>query len=555
MHEEAALMFGRWNNMRRRSVEQALESGRLNEAWEIVAKHDLAREAKAADLHTRLADATLAQARVDILAGRYAEARAGLAQLDALAHLPEALRVQQAALLRRVDAQQARDHSAKRQDATAAAEARAHLEAGRVTAGARAAEQIQRPSARRAAQDAIDDRREQVSDAVESIEAALEQADLFTAARRCGSELERNPANREVRALGRRIAEDLAKQARSAVLEGRLSQLQSYNSAVDGLRECDPSAAGTVEELGRLVDAVQGRLARWDFAALRRTLLRLSAVAPAPWIDQALQATADATNAHERLLASPLGVLGASHAASTGDRTYSGPVSAHGTTVGTGPRGRTMPDDEIEAPENSRVIRLTDQPLLVLVDGTGSALLVRRDVLRLGRAGGSAQVEVPIPADVDSHHADIYARGDEHMLIAYGPTRVERRDIPRTRLADGMRVRLGERARFTYCKPSAMSETAILKLADRNRLPHDVSLVVLMRDTVLIGPNRTSHVQTRDGRSRVVLFERDGLLWGRRAGRDSESIALLWNTPTDFGDLRITVTDYPVGTDYAAGLA
>ena len=110
---------------------------------------------------------------------------------------------------------------------------------------------------------------------------------------------------------------------------------------------------------------------------------------------------------------------------------------------------------------------------------------------------------------------------------------------------------------MVFHKPSAKSDTAVLKLSSGCRLPQDVSMVVLFKETCLIGPQSSCHLRTREGDTRLVLFDRAGELFVRRAARDGRPTgpaeALPANETCDFGDVRMTVKGYDV--DGSGGLA
>jgi hypothetical protein len=64
-------------------------------------------------------------------------------------------------------------------------------------------------------------------------------------------------------------------------------------------------------------------------------------------------------------------------------------------------------------------------------------------------------------------------------------------------------------------------------------------------------------VRTREGDARLVLFEREGELFVRRAGRDGRPTgpaeALPARETCEFGDVRLTVKEY--GAEGSEGLA
>jgi len=182
---------------------------------------------------------------------------------------------------------------------------------------------------------------------------------------------------------------------------------------------------------------------------------------------------------------------------------------------------------------------------LMLVDGAGSFLLLPRDCVRIGRAGRDVQVDVPIPADIQAHHADITRDGEDYFLTAHGPVQVNQREVRRTLLRDGDRIVLGPKAKMVFHKPSVKSDSAVLKLSHRCRLAQDVGEVVLFRQTCLIGPQSSCHIRTADGQTQVVLFERGGRLYGREAasagGKLGDPRELAADATYDFGEVRITL--------------
>lgn len=213
-------------------------------------------------------------------------------------------------------------------------------------------------------------------------------------------------------------------------------------------------------------------------------------------------------------------------------------------------RRRPARRDDTAAPPDVRggAAPLRSEPLLLLIDGTGSSLLVFHDVVRIGRLGGDAALDLPIPGDLQSHHADVVRDGDDYFLVAHGPTQVNRRTVQRTLLLPGDRIVLGSGVKLTFQKPSGKSGTATLQLSERSRLPHDVGQVVLFRESCVIGPQLHAHVRTREGQSRLVLFEHDGELRVRPTTADGRpggpSEALPRRTTREIGDVRLTLIDY-----------
>jgi hypothetical protein len=103
---------------------------------------------------------------------------------------------------------------------------------------------------------------------------------------------------------------------------------------------------------------------------------------------------------------------------------------------------------------------------------------------------------------------------------------------------------------LTFHKPSSKSESAVLRLSHRCRLPQDVSDVVLFRDTCLIGPAATCHVRTREDDGQIVLFERGGALYARPiqdarlGGPTLRAAPVVAGQTLEVARLRVTVKPY-----------
>lgn len=296
------------------------------------------------------------------------------------------------------------------------------------------------------------------------------------------------------------------------------------------------SFAPGIGELKRqfsLVAEAAGYLAGNQADRLREALLRLRSLRPdTGWVTTALDRVDRMLSARAELASSPLGQVSPQQRAASMSETVARPA-----TPAT-PANPARPVNEMP--------RLFGGRLLLLVDGTGSGLVMANSSIRIGRAG--AAVDLPLPADLLSNHAEIVRDGDDYVLVSHGPATLNHRAVSRARLADGDRIVLGGSAKMVFRKPSLKSDSAVLQLGDRCRMPQDVSFVVLFKGTCLLGPQASCHIRTREGDSRLVLFDRAGELFVRRAGRDGlptgHAEALATGRTQDFGDIRLTLKTY-----------
>lgn len=507
----------RWGYARIKGLRDALAAGRIDEAYERLVRADLHKTSRDSSLVDELSRQLAARARIQAHAGELSAALSDLQKLETL----ERLDADSSALRQRVSAELAAREQRHRAEGEAFHRAASAVEEGRLESGRVAIEKLEDPQRREKLREELDIRLARASEILKQAQAALLSGDALAAARHWQEAAQRHGRSTELDAFLSPLVAKLRESLDAWLRQGHIERLRL---AIDSLGEticADPA----LRELGRTVEAAQragGQMFAADFQGLRDTLLRLrSSRNDAPWINAALDAVGRLLAARDELLASPIG----------------GMSSIPGT-----PAAR-MPSAPTPLRENQARTR---QPLLMLVDGAGSALLLQSERVTIGRAGGSTEPLLPLPADLQSHHADIIFDGDEYYLVARGPTRLNQREVSRARLRSGDRIVLGGSAKMIFERPSAKSDTAVLRLSDRSRAPQDVSTVVLFRGEMLIGPEPSSHIRTREGQSRVVLFERDAGLWARlgagRAGGEATPVTL--RETRDFGDVRLTVKSY-----------
>lgn len=521
-------MLGRWFYSRLRSAERALREGRLDDAYAVAREAEEKSDARVRALRDGLARPLLGRARLHRQAGRHAEALADLDRLEIIGRLTPDADALRADVRRERDARNV--SQAEQRDAVARAADR--IRAGRLETGRLDLQNVRDDTQRqRLAQD-LERRAERAHATLARAAAALDGDNVLLAIQHWQDACRRHGRSGETDAFAARLTPTL----RAAITEWhRAGRLESLLAARDGVAALLSHEPTLVEEqrLLELCARAATQLAEDDLANLRHTLLRVQAVGgEVDWVRAGLNALALVSEGHEKLLATPLGLC-----AST-------PGPPHP------PRAAAEP-----TAENSTPVRVSSpwtEPALVLVDGGGSSVLFPNDRLRIGRAGTSGPIDIALPADIHSHHADIVRRGEDYFLTAYGPAEVNHRAIDHVLLRHGDRVKLGGRARLTFEQPSSMTTSAVLRLSHRCRLAQDVSNVVLFRDVCLVGPDASCHVRTSGVDGRVVLFVREGRLHGRATNASgvghSASVVLSSERVQDFGDVRITLKSYDAHT-------
>lgn len=529
-------MFARWLHVRLKAAEKALRHGRIDDVYAAVQDPALRQHPRGQKLIDGLLKPLTARVRLHRQAGRYRDALADLDRIESLGRATpevETLRQQVLELMRDGAAREAQDRAAYERAAD-------HVRAGRLETGRLQVERLEDTHRRAELNKELHQRRQRAAELLGEARAALEREDVPAALRLWEETCRRHGHTQDTDRFASRLANACRQSVQRWHREGQIGTLVAAQAGVAALRAHAPALA-ECERLIALAGRATGQLAAREYTGLRQTLLRLKAAdSDVTWVTEALGALAKIAEGQELLMASPLGLC-----ASTAGH-VEGPVAAWPADE----RPATVPASRRDAQVlTENAVRL-DRPLLMLVDGGGSSLLLSREQVRIGRAGTTAAIDVPIPADLESHHADVVRRGDDYFLAAYGPAEVNRKRVTQALLRDGDRIALGSGAKLTFHKPSAKSESAVLRLSHRCRLEQDVGDVILFRDTCLIGGGRACHVRTRED-GQVVLFDRGGALCARQTGGAGHLTAppraVVAGATLEFGPVRVTVKPYGKG--------
>lgn len=149
---------------------------------------------------------------------------------------------------------------------------------------------------------------------------------------------------------------------------------------------------------------------------------------------------------------------------------------------------------------------------LLWIDGVGGYLVCLANRVSIGQALPDALVDVPVFADVSRRHATVTRDTEGYLLEAARPVQVNGRPTERALLRSGDRVTLGSCCQFQFHQPVPISTSARLDLVSGHRLRLAVDAVLLMADTLVLGPGSQAHVAMPDLAEPVILFRtKDGL--------------------------------------------
>jgi tetratricopeptide (TPR) repeat protein len=146
------------------------------------------------------------------------------------------------------------------------------------------------------------------------------------------------------------------------------------------------------------------------------------------------------------------------------------------------------------------------------IDGVGGYLVCLGSRVTIGQATPDAYVDIPLFADVSRQHATLVRDAEGYMLEATRPLMVNGHKVDRTLLQNGDRVTLGTSCQLSFVQAVPVSTSARIEVVSGHRLPLTVEGVLLMADTLVLGPGPQAHVVMPELDQPLVLYrQKDGL--------------------------------------------
>jgi len=156
---------------------------------------------------------------------------------------------------------------------------------------------------------------------------------------------------------------------------------------------------------------------------------------------------------------------------------------------------------------------------MLWIDSVGGFWVARGNELVIGQPGDQKQVDLPILADISARHARIRRDGEWYLLDAWRDVRVAGKKVEQTHcLTDQSSIELGESVKLNFRRPHALSSTARLDFVSRHRTLPTSDGILLLAETLVLGPKATSHVICRDWTKEIVLFRRENRLYCHVSG-------------------------------------
>jgi hypothetical protein len=159
-----------------------------------------------------------------------------------------------------------------------------------------------------------------------------------------------------------------------------------------------------------------------------------------------------------------------------------------------------------------------EQRFLLWIDGVGGYLVCLGNHVTLGQATPDAYVDIPLFADVSRIHAALTRDTEGYLLEATRPLQVNNQTVERALLQSGDRLTIGKSCQLQFRQPVPVSASARLDLVSGHRLPLTVDGVLLMADTLVLGPGSQVHVPMPDLEEPIILYRHKDRLGVRHAG-------------------------------------
>jgi hypothetical protein len=165
-----------------------------------------------------------------------------------------------------------------------------------------------------------------------------------------------------------------------------------------------------------------------------------------------------------------------------------------------------------EAPREEAPAEPAPQRLLLWIDGVGGYLVCLGNRVTFGQATPESTVDIPVFADVSRLHASLQRDAEGYLLEAVRPVQVNGQPVSKALLRTGDRITLGNSCQFQFRQPVPVSTSARFDLVSGHRLRLAVEAVLMMADTLVLGPGPHAHVTMPDLEKPIILFrQKDGL--------------------------------------------
>ena len=178
---------------------------------------------------------------------------------------------------------------------------------------------------------------------------------------------------------------------------------------------------------------------------------------------------------------------------------------------------RTVQKNVVVSEDINRVEAVADssiQRYMLWIDGVGAwQLCAGSQFLIGGPTLEHASADICLMANLSRRHATLQRTGEDWFIHPHQSTVVSGRAVTGpTLLRTGDAICLAERVRLGFRIPSVLSGSALIDFESHHRPVQTVNGIILMTDSVLLGPRKDYHICCPDWPELVVVYRQDGQL-------------------------------------------
>ncbi|MCH8852826.1 MAG: hypothetical protein IID41_09280 [Planctomycetes bacterium] len=539
-------MLGRLFKARLKAAETALADGRIDEAFRLATAPDLCEEHRAHKVLGLAGERLFERAEAHYKAGRCVEALIDLGKAEQAGVKPNRISDLRIIVRAAVEEQQ-RNQQSRRGRIEAAQQ---QLAKGSL----RGAEQIlARASVGDAQADKLKqqatDREQRAVELFKEVKQYVKDGHLARAIERFKDARHLHAKNREVPEWERTLLDKVIDSMNQSLTQGRLNRAFEEMGMLSGIGEHTPAKAEAAAVLQTISEA-GAALASGDYEAARRKVLGLERMLPAAkWVKQAAAQLKQVDEVVTLMHGGPLGLVPKAILERRG-RPASARAEARGSVGGDSSDREASPrlDETVAVPGKLLGDSLLPERLLILVDGSGSYLLIRNARASIGRAATDDPADIPVVSNLSERHADIARIDDDYFIFANREVNIGGRSVQQKLLQNGDKIILGRRAKLTFNLPSRKSTSAVLDLGGSGKLPNDVKRVIMFDHLATFGRKTNAHIVVPTASEDLVLYERAGKLWLRHkvSGRGDPGIPIELDTPFEYAGVSMVIEPWKI---------
>ena len=484
--------------LRIRQAECALADGRLDEAYDLASQEDVREHRRGQKLIGHLVDRLVKRGSDHLDAERPSQAMADCDKAARLGGNQTAVAQLRAAAVAQTMERQRQKHRHDRRLARAGR----NMDRGRLSMCENLLHGIaEMDDDAESMLDDVAQRRTEAQAALTGARQALERGDFEAVIAALLDARRAKLTDPKLAELNTDLTNVIVQRVRKEIVRGRLDLAEAMLDRFSLLS----NESLDVAELDRVLDlchTARLRIQSGQMQEARQSLEQLGRIIPdAKWVGQAKEHAQKATTARDALCAGPLELLAPMSSSDSSQPDSAGPVlqerARHETPCPSG---------------NAGCGSALPERFLLQVDGVGCFLVVSNAAVTVGSVSSSRQCDVGLIAQANLPVAMIERLDDDYFVRSDGSVRVNGKTATSRLLAHGDRIELSPRCTMKYHLPNAASTSAMLDLTGVKLPRADVRKVILLDNTIVVGPGSAAHVRADELVKPIVLHLRNGCL-------------------------------------------